>query len=46
MEDRDEWEDGKRGGTQRGLRRWRKVRHRLHWQSPELQAGKERKAKK
>lgn len=36
----DRW---KEGGTERGLRRWRKVRHRLHWQSPELQAEKERK---
>lgn len=43
-EDGDEWIDGRRGGTPRGLRRWRKVRHRLHWQSPELQAEKERKA--
>lgn len=33
--------DGRRGGTQRGLRRGRKVRHRLHWQSPELEAEKE-----
>lgn len=46
-EDGDEWIDGRReGGTERGLRRWRKVRHRLHWQSPELQAEKERKEEK
>lgn len=41
----NERRDGRREETQRGLRRWRKVRHRLHWQSPELQAEKETKSK-
>lgn len=41
-EDGGEWIGRRRGETERGLWRWRKVRHRLHWQWLQLQAEKER----